>query len=175
MTDVLDQKCHARLIANRKKVCYDAGIQDKHLRESMIEYCNSEQVDWVRNFETYEAAGIPGLVINYTEKPETVCQAIAGALLRNFIDARVMSLHSVLDACKEEADLLAPHVLLIPNLYLQAPAATLQPWRIEVLHDLLLDRKLHSRMNVLYVESMEGLKSAYGQPFANHLSDYKLA
>jgi hypothetical protein len=173
MTIALNQDFHARIIADRERICAVAGIQEKHLQESMIEYCRPAEIDWVRHFKKYRAAGIPGLVITYSQRPRIICQAIAGALLRNYTDARVMSLEFVLDEHLHGGDLLGPDVLLVPNLYDPALGATVPSWKIHVLYDLLLARTIQSRINVLYVKSLEGLTSSYGQSFADYLADYK--
>jgi hypothetical protein len=176
MTIALNQNLHGRIIADRERICAVAGIQDKHLRESMIEYCRPAEIDWVRHFKRYRAAGIPGLLITYSQRPGTICEAIAGALVRNYIDARVIPLNSLFNECLDSGDLSTPEVLLVPNLYVRASGTAILPsWKIQVLHDLLLTRTLRSRMNVLYVESLDGLTSSYGQAFADYLADYKIS
>jgi len=173
VTIALNQRFHDRIIADRERICAVAGIQEKHLLESMIEYCRPAEIDWVRHFKKYRAEGIPGLLITYSRRPGTICEAIAGALVRNYIDARVIPLNSVFNECLDGGDLSASDVLLVPNLYVAASSTTLPSWKIQVLHDLLLARTLRSRMNVLYVESLDGLTSSYGQAFADYLVDYK--
>jgi hypothetical protein len=174
MKSVLDQHFHYRIINDRDKICAVAGISNKHLEESMRGYCGPRTTDWVKHFNRHEAEGSPGLLITYAKQPGTIFQAIAGALVRHYIDARVKPLDSVLAEHDEGADLRVPHVLLIPNLFVHGEGATLPRWRIRVLRDLLLARTIQSRTNVLYVESLEGLKSAYGQPFTDYLAGYTI-
>ena len=173
ISNMLDQQFHARIIADCERVCAVAGIQKRYLLESMQGYCGPAEVDWVRNFKRYEAAAIPGLLITDATRPHIICQAIAGALVRNYIDARVMSVNSVLDAYKDGENMVAPHVLLIPNMYIQATGRAMPSWRVQVLYDLLLERTVHGKPNVLCAETSQGLITAYGQPFADYLSSYK--
>ncbi len=48
---VLDPEEHARIIQDMPAICGIAGLQPRYLRESMLNYCNAVEVDWVRNFK----------------------------------------------------------------------------------------------------------------------------
>jgi hypothetical protein len=169
---MLDKIEHARIIADFDNVCLTAGVQGKFLHESMTQYCDPAEVDWVKNFYKFKKEGLPGLLLHGITRPDTRSQAIAAALIRNFIDARVIPLNSVLDA-KENGDMPSPTVLLIPNLFVAATSKNIPAWKVQTVYDLLLQRSVQNKQSIVYVESMEGLKIAYGAPFADFLLSFK--
>lgn len=173
MNGVLDQQYHARIIADRDKICSVAGIHMKFLAESMTLHCGEVEVDWVKKFHRYESEGVPGLLLVNTLRPDVCCQAIAGALVRNHIDARVIPLNTLLDALEAGENMIAPHVLLIPNFYMSMGGKGFPAWKIQILYDLMLARSQQMKSSVVCVEDMNGLKQYYGVPFYNYLNSYK--
>ena len=170
---MLDQKGeHARIMANFEQVCSVAGLQAKYMYESMKLYCDTGEVDWVRTFWQTKAQGLPGLVLVGVAKPDARCQAICAALIRNYIDARVIPLNTVLDMCKD-GDLVNPTVLIIPNLFVEFVGKNIPAWKTQILYDLLLHRSVHNKPSVVYVQSIEGLTKSYGQPFSDFLTSFK--
>ena len=87
---VLDAKEHSRIIADFERVCSIAGIQAHFLYESMTKHCGPTEVDWVKKFWTYKSQGVPGSRLDRGARPDTRCQSMAAALVRNFVDARVI-------------------------------------------------------------------------------------
>ena len=172
-SSVLDRKVHARLMADSVNVCSVAGVQIRYLHESMSQHCGPVELDWVRRFRLYESSGVPGLLLCGSPNPDQRCQAIGAALVRNYIDARVMPLNTVLETVEKGGDMTQPHVLLIPNLYVSARGVALPAWKVQILYDVLLSRAVQSRSSVVYIESLEGLVTAYGKPLADHLNTYR--
>jgi len=170
-SSMLDRQRHARLIADFENVCAVAGLQGRFLQESMKTYCSPEEVEWVSNFRTNMREGSTGLVLEGISRPDTRCQAICAAFVRNYIDARVVPLNTVLEAYEEDK-LGNPTVLLIPNLYVHSAQKNMLDWKVQTLYDLLLQRSVNNRATVLYVENMSGLQKAYGLPFADFLSGF---
>jgi hypothetical protein len=171
--NVLDNEECAPIIRDRARICQVAGIQPRFIQESMMNHCTPDEVEWVVDFWTHKKNGEPGIVLLGMEGAWIHCQAIAGALVRNYIDARVMSLHVMLDSYVAGQDMTVPHVLLIPNFFVVSERGNLSEWKVQVLLDLLLARTLRSRMNVLGVENMTDLKTEYGNYFFDSLRDYQ--
>lgn len=168
---VLNAKEHARLIADQDHVCLVAGVQKRFLQTSMTEFCSEHEVEWVRNFHQHQEEGILGLMLEGVLKPDTRCQAIAAALVRNYIDARVVPVNTLLDMVSN-GSVISPTVLLIPNLFVQATTKTLPAWRVQTLYDLLLNRSTQGKPSVVYVENVIGLAAAYGNPFRDFLDGF---
>lgn len=170
---VLDPKgFHARLMEDVANVSSIAGVQPRFLSESMTKHCSATEVDWVSQFYAYQKQGVPGLVLEGVANPDSRCQAIAAALLRNYIDARVIPLGTLLDQQKEGLS-VNPTVLLIPNMFVSMSDKGIPAWRMQGLYDLLLHRAVNSKPSVLYVQDYEKLKTTFGVPLANFLSGFQ--
>jgi hypothetical protein len=167
---LLDAKEHSRIIADFERVCTIAGIQGHFLYESMTTYCGPLEVEWVKKFWTFKKEGVPGLVLLGIKRPDTRCQSIAAALVRNFVDARVIPLNTLLDYTNGSVP--SPTVLLIPNLFMTAMGKNVPAWRVQVMYDLLLERSIRNKPTVVYIENMEGLVRLYGEPFRDFLSRF---
>lgn len=170
-TSILDPTVHARIIANAPAYCELAGVQRRFLDKSMKGFCEDAEVDWVRNFKEHEKNGVPGLMLHGVSTPDTRCQAIAAALMRNFTDARVIPLNTVLEL-HEEGDMPVPHVLLIPNLYIPLVGKNLPAWKVQIAYDLLLNRAVQNKPTVVYVEHLMTLKKHYGSAMADFLAGF---
>jgi len=170
MDSVLDNVKHARLIADMNHVCTVAGIPRVYVNQSMKLYCDAQEIDFVVNFRVYRDA-YAGLLLTGMENSESRCMAIGGALLRNFIDTRLLPLNSLLRAV-EDGTVPDPTVLIIPNLFVSSVGKSLPAWKIQAVYDLLLNRFTSNKPTVVAVESMMGLRTAYGTAFASHLSNH---
>lgn len=169
---VLDAIEHGRILADFDNVCATAGVQGRFLKESMTEYCSAVEVDWVKKFRQYRAEGCPGLLLEGVARPDTRCQAIAAALVRNFLDARVIPLNTLMDLMGDGGP-PSPSVLVIPNLYTVASAKNMPAWRVGAVYDLLLNRATQSKPSVVYVENLKSLIGVYGAPFHDFLGSFR--
>lgn len=164
---------HGRIIADMERVSLIAGVQERFVKQSMSEYCSPEEIDWVKQFNKYRTEGVPGLVLEGVHNPDTRCQAIAGAFIRNFIDARVMPLNQVLEL-QEGGAMPSPTVLLIPNLFMVSVMKNVPVWKVQIVYDLLLQRSVQNKPSVAYVENLGDLKKTYGVPFGDFLSGFRI-
>jgi hypothetical protein len=172
---ILDKNYHNRLIADRLHICDVAGIQGRYLDESMVNYCSEQELDWVNNFRAHKADGNSGMLMVGLDKPHIRCQAICGALLRNFIDARVTTFKTLIDMYENGQDAISADVILIPNLYVAGGLKAIAPWDLQSMYDLLLARSVNSKQTVAYVESLAGISSVFGNPFSEFLKGFIIA
>lgn len=164
MESVLSPVVHRRLVEDLDNVCITANIPKHMIHESATQYVSVVELDWVRNFRSYQQIG-KGMVLTATHA-DTKMMAITAALLRNFIDARIMTISAVLET---DAN---PTVLLIPNLYITAMGRSMPAWQVQKVYDRLLERYAQGKPSVVYVENMSGLEKDYGPVFARHLRDH---
>lgn len=168
-TGVLDKVYHERLVADRDKFTRDAGIQPHWLWTSMVDTCSPDEIDYFKKFRFHQAKGTThGLCytrITPNGDPEEHMQAMAGAFLRNFIRARVMTLSTVLTLL-DEGDAPDATVLLIPNFFLsKAEGGGLPVWKVALLYDMLVKRANHGKQTVIYATSLADLGKEYGAAF----------
>lgn len=170
---ILNSETHKRLIADMEHVCQTANIPASFVHRSMKGIVTQPEIDWVVNFNANRNNGVAGLMLVGVQNAETRMMAMCGALLRNFIDARLMPLNTLL-ALQEKDVLPEPTVMLIPNLFLRSSGKSMgiPPWKIQVIYDVLLQRFTSGKPTVLFVEEQEGMAAAYGQVFAEHLSSH---
>lgn len=172
-TGILDMVEHNRLIADMEHVCTVANVPDKFVRSSMTDWCGPEEIDWVRNYRKYRLEK-SGLIITGANAPSNRCMAICGALIRNFIDARLTSPTALLDAAKKE-DIPDPTVMIIQNMFMDSNGRTFASWQVQVLFDILVSRMTGNKQTVMYVESLQALGTVYGPVFHDLLkSNYKI-
>jgi hypothetical protein len=141
----------------------------------MLDYCLEPEINWVKNFHSNRKAGLPGLLLNGLDKPDTRCQAICAALLRNYIDARVVTFNALIEMYGSSGEALSTTVILIPNLFDLVGARSIPPWKAQMMYDLLLARTANRKPTVAYIESTSGIATAFGKPFANFLEGFTTA
>ena len=168
---ILDPIRHHRLIQGLDKVCEVANVPPQYVHQSMIGVCGPQEVEWVRRLHELKREGVAGLVLDGVSNSQGRCFAIAGALLRNFKDARVISLNTLLSA-SEKDEMPDPTILLIPNLYLKSYGKTMTAWRLQAIYDLLLARMASSKSTVVFVEDFAAMTAEYGPLFAELLNNY---
>lgn len=171
---ILDDVKHARLIKDIDHIAETANIPAHVIHRSAVGFINSVETDWLRHFNAYRQQGRAGLVIaGEIDSPELKMMAITGALVRNFIDARFVTLNSLLTLA-EDGDTPEPTVLVISNLYTTTTKArtALQAFKIQSIYDILLRRMALNKPTVMYIENLEMCESAYGQLFTRHLKNH---
>lgn len=173
MTYILDKKVHARLIQDMDHVCFTAGVPRRYVENSMVGVAQERDIDWFKNFRAYKQE-FSGLVLVGGTDIESRMQALCGALLRNFIDARIMSLRTIVPIKDGEGtQALEPSVLLVPNLHTKTHGGKpLTAWQVQTLYDTLLTRMSAGKQTVMFVEDMEQLGQDYGVLFKEHLLNH---
>lgn len=168
MNSILDPVHHQRLIADLEHVCQTANVLPMYVHQSMKGIAHPDEIEWVKHFRDHQTNGT-GMVITGSESPETRMMSIAGALIRNFVDARVISLTNML-SLREMNALPDCTVMLVPNLFLRSAGKALPAWKVQIVYDILLARMTSNRPTVVYVEDLDALAAEYGRVFKDHLS-----
>lgn len=174
-TGVLKEEVHNRVVADIANIARDAAIQPHHIWTPLAETCTAKEVEWVRRFKFHSGEGVSGLCLtgkNPKVPIEDHMAAIAGALIRNFIRARVFTVGALLEM-KANGSAPMPTCLLIPNFFFEkAEAGQVSSWKVPDLLDLLLDRHMQGLQTVIHVSSLPGLEAEYGSAFAKHIKGH---
>lgn len=172
---VIDPVRHQKLLADIDAVLARGHISKAALFQSATEVCAPGELEWLKEYRK-NAEQVRGLVLTGVPKagagPEKKFMAMAACLIRNFVDAQVLSLGTVVDSLESDAPDCT--VLLIPNLYVRQGAKTIPSWQMQKVSDLLLSRLVSSQITCCYVDSMEHLGTEYGQNIVSHLRDNNL-
>lgn len=172
MSEVLDKDKHQRLLMDADAVCATANIPRVMLEKSAREFCGPVEIDWLINYPARVHDGRNLLLTGSMHPgPEVRMMAIAAALLRNFIDARVVPLNTLLQAI-ESNTVIDPTVLLIPNLYAKGAGRSMPAWKVQQTYDLLLQRRVSGKLSVVYVDKMKEMELEFGSVFGQHMVDH---
>ena len=165
-TGVLQKAHHERLVAGIDGFARDAGIQPFWIWTPLAKTVSEAEIDYIRDFRKHKVEGlVQGLCYVRTHdsgEVEKHMAALAGALVRNFIRARVLTLGNVLDhiARKEEIEATC---LLIPNFHLsKLESGSIASWQTNGLYDLLVDRGQSGLQTVVYTSGLDSLRKDYG-------------
>ncbi len=167
-TGVLVEEVHHRLVADIDHIAETAAIQPKWIWTPLAESVDDAVVKWVKGFKKHSQTNNSGLCLTGPKPQQAALQmsAIAGALLRNFIDARVITTAQVYDRAKS-GEIPNPTCLLIPNFFLgESHGIKLASWEIAALQDLLFDRHMRGQSTVIYATSYDAMAKEYGSAIA---------
>ncbi len=177
---ILNAEYHERLLMDLDNLAGVAGIPKRFVWSRMSNHCTVEELSWVKKIRSNTECGIV-YTGNTTDAPiEDRMMAIAGACLRNYIDARVMSVQQVLSLMKSD-NLPEPTVLLIPNFFLGTGAgpvgvarsgSEMAAWQVSNLLGLLYARLAAGHKTVVYVASLPALSKEFGASFMQHLTTH---
>ncbi len=166
---LLTEENHSRIIADLDRIAMRANVPVGCIKEPMDMYCENREVQWVKSLRQHIDGDAAGLCyVGFFEGGVGMrMAAIAGACIRNYIDARLVPVN---DLMKRESDVdpLAPTVLLIPDFF-TGPAPQ---WRASVLMAALVNRHAHGKLTVLYVSDLASLKAVYGDAMHEHVSAF---
>lgn len=171
---LIDEAAHAQLLADIEGYTRTAGIPEHFVWTSIHQYCEKEEIDYVLSIKKslHDKDGehigmvyvgdVGGSPVNER------MMSIAGVCLRNYINAKVMTVQKVLDSIKTGIMPTNVSVLLIPNFY--DKDAQIAKWQIPELLGMLYDRQQEGKHTILHVSDLKELKAEYGSAFKNHLS-----
>jgi hypothetical protein len=167
---LLDREYHARLLQGLEKWTAIAGIPPRFVWSKLSTYCTAKDVAWVKKLRRDDFRGVV-----YTGNPENLqienmMMAITGACLRNYMDARFMTVQSILQQLKDET-MDNPTVVLIPNFcdVMASDKKLLTSVHSAVLLGWLYSRLSKNLKTIMYVGSMEAVIHMYGKTMWNHL------
>jgi len=169
---------HEPLVANLIAFAKTAGVAPAQICTPLGDQISKAESYYVRKFHFHRTGGeVSGLCLTGSDTmlAEDHMVAITACLVRNFIDARLMTVGTVLDLLAAGDDPSCT-CLLISNFFLsKAEGGGASTWQIPVLLDLLLARKLAGQQTVLYVSDMIKLGKEYGLAFGRLIeSQYKI-
>jgi hypothetical protein len=169
---ILSREDHSRLVQNLEHYAQKANILDLMILNKMSFFaCTEAEIDYTKAIKRMAAKGNYGLIYTGKETSPVITRmmAVAGACLRNFVDAKVVTLQELLSDIKEGNHPEA-RVLLIPNFFInRADGGKIAEWHIPELLHLLYSRMMKGQQTFLYVSDFDALRKNYGDPIANHL------
>ena len=173
---LIDEVQHIQLLSDIAGYTRTAGIPEHFVWTSANDYCGEDEIEYIgtikkslndrdgMNNGMVYVGDVDGAPINER------MMAIAGVCLRNYINAKVMTVQAVLDAIKQSTMPTNVSVLLIPNFFsARADGGRIAEWEVANLLGLLYQRQQDGKHTILHVSSMKELGTEYGTSFKKHL------
>ena len=172
---ILHKEFHARLLEDIDRYAEMASVPVYMIHEPLSLYCDEREVKWVKSIMLHRENGGAGLCLTGIDPKQPVerkMMAIGAALLRNYIDARVVTMTTLLEEHKE-GEVESPTVLLIPNFYVEYSGGKPNTnWQVNILQDILMRRLVERKMTIIYVQSISGLKKNFGENIGAFIEAY---
>jgi hypothetical protein len=180
---VLDPQHHDRLVANIDQVAIRAGlgVLHRHLIWTSAELSKAEMqivenaILMARHSAPWTA---PKLGLCYTKDQHTAEQkmlAIAGLLVRNFVDARVMSRMDVVAERKDSKQPVDGTMVLVPDFALPEYIETMPAWERTAMMEFIHERIREGLPTCVFVGvSMTSLRDKLPSVYADLKDAYKI-
>lgn len=153
----LDPQVHGLLVEKIDSVARKAGIPKRYILESIRGVGTEADVAWVEQQRTLRKEDQVSWYIEGDSDPaiEVRMMALAGALLRNFLDARVKPA-TVLCSDDPDTDFTA---LLVPNFWV-AGASMYSVAQATQVYNELMRRSAANRFTILYISDMQSFEDS---------------
>ncbi len=172
--NILDESVHSRLVKDLERISSMANIPPQMILTSMTNHCSPGEVEWVRHIKNREddKLGLAYVGAKGKMPVESRMMAMGGALLRNFIDARIFTVQDIISRL-DQGNMPDPTVLMIPNFFIsKEQGGHISSWHVSSLLGLLITRLSNKRVTCLYVDDLKRLEAEYGKSFVSHLKQY---
>ncbi len=168
----LDREAHGELIRDVGMYSRLAGIRREWLWQPLSAHVGANEVNYISSYRRLRDRGIQGLLyVGAVNGVQDRMQAMTGALVRNFVDARVRPTSQAITRIGpiEESPPATCSVLFLPDLCV-GPGD--QPhWFVREVTALLMEREAAGLQTISYVRSLELLRQVYGDTLAELLDD----
>ena len=167
---ILDPEHHAALIADLNGFAKSAGITPEWIDRPLGKTVKSADIkEWLVKFRQLSKTG---LIIENTSGMDSsdLASAMAGALVRNFIDANVMTQTEFTTLSKDSGQRW-PSCTIVPNFYLSGVDDQIPSWLLSYIMDGLISIHTKGRKVVLIVDDFKKMSKAYGPAMREHVDN----
>ncbi len=164
-TDMLNKQDHQRLMDALPTIVAQSHVPEVFIRTTAHGNCDESDIAFLTNYHALKMNGVAGYCKVGGKGASRKLNFVAGALIRNYVDARVLSLESSLTGAGEE-----PTVLLIPDFCVETnDGRPFVGWKVQQTYDLLVTRMSKSKPTVLYVQKFDLLETNFGTSVADFI------
>lgn len=163
---------HGELIRDAGMYSRLAGIRKEWFWQPLAAHVGANEIQFISSYHRLRDRGVRGLLyLGASNGVNDRMQALAGALVRNFVDARVRPTSQAITRIGpiEESPPAACSVLFLPDLCM-GPGD--QPdWFVREATALLMEREAAGKQTIAYIRSLELVKRVYGDSLFELLAD----
>lgn len=161
--DMLNNLDHQRLIDAMPTIISQSHVPEVFIRTSARGNVDDADIKFLSSYHALKSNGVAGYCKVGGKGASRKLNFMAGALIRNYVDARVLSLESSLLGAGEE-----PTVLFVPDFCVETnDGRPFVGWKVQQVYDLLVTRMSKSKPTVLYVQSFGLLETNFGKSVAD--------
>ena len=153
---VLKREVHQRLVDDMQHFAATARIPVEYIYKPLADYVGEAELHWVRAYREPVSGAGAYYAGRGTPQVQIRMMAMAGAFVRNFVDARVLTLKSLL-----ELEEVSGSVLMVPDFFLSKDAVP-PKWQLSKLLGILFDGLSAGRKFVLYISDSDQMGQCYG-------------
>lgn len=172
----LTPSVHGRLVAEIKHISRQTNVPAKFIATPLANWLSPAEIDIVKSMPSWPNSGLLGMAYTGPVSCHQRLLAICGCMLRNFTDARYLTVQQLIEACKNDSLLRDVSVLALPDLYvsLQNGKSGMAPWQVSDLYEILQTRVSNGLVTLGYIDNPQRLKSDYGEAFYALIANYRL-
>ena len=171
---ILDPEYHAKLVEGIDEVCEVAGVPRYYISHVSMntQGCSESEIEYVMKFRSWKNSNVAGMVYyGSVASYEDHMLAMVGAFLRNYIDARVITVQSVAERLRKGLDINGT-VLFIPNFFVGGNDYEWADWDKMKVYDWLCSRKYEGKQTVIGCKSYKLMNNALGETIAAFISGH---
>lgn len=176
---LLNHVFHAPLINKMGHYTRRCGVSPEHVHYSMREFgCQEWEVNYVREYVRHKDNPLShpwekrsGLI--YLDEPNLVSRmrGVAGAFMRKYVEARVVTVSGLLHALEYDLDPYDSSVVIIPDFFQGSKAGELFPNQLFDLIGYVSNRIVQNKQTVLGIFHLDRLVDCYGPYVGSLIAD----
>lgn len=171
---ILHKKHHKELLAHLPQTLRRANIPEVYVHTPMSRVCQPAEIEFIRKYRTNTKRGIFGLVFVQQKNVHARMCAMIGAFLRNYIDARLFGLESII-AAMEDKENPSGTVVCIPDFVLKGITTSHADWRLLKVSAWLQERYSRELQTIIAIDSPADVRTFYGDVVADIVKTYVVA
>jgi hypothetical protein len=171
---VLDPVKHVGLAADIDFYAERAGIKPHWIWTSALPFLTKQEVGYLRACKTiYENSGCVGAFYLGADDVTERMSRMVGALVRGFVDARLLSAQRLIDYV-DSGQLPEATVLFCPNFYSSPEFGNFSERRIAALSTVLYERASSGQQTVIHIDHRKKAMGHFGQRFLSLVDQHML-
>jgi len=171
---ILKYQKHWRMVQNIGMYAEQAGIPEYFIYNTSEGVLLETDVAYLEEFSSQFSKGISGAVIEGKENFLDRMYSMVGVLIRNFIDARFITLQDLIKEIKA-GNPPKSKLICIPNFALdKSEGGNVATWEMSNVLSWMLNSHSQGRQVVVYVETLDYINQQYGGVLRTHIDNHFL-
>lgn len=173
-TGILNYQKHWRMVQNIGMYAEQSGIPEYFIYHTSEGILESKDVEYLEKFSNHFINGISGAVIESNHNFIDRMYSMVGVLIRNFIDARFITLQDLIKEIKS-GNSPKSKLICIPNFALdKSEGGNVATWEMSNVLSWMLNSHSQGRQVVIYVETLDYINQQYGGVLRTHIDNHFL-